>query len=248
MGAITSRHNPLFKALLNMRKDRGVMLMEGRRLVEDALSRGCVPRSIAATAAFIDGCHLAVKPQAVLSESLLADLTDTETPQGILGFFEVPWARVDDIVKEDRVVILDGLQDPGNVGTIVRTAEAFGFTAMLIMPTTASPFSAKAVRASMGSCLGIRIARGGVGEAKRLPHRILALAPGDGTALCPSLFKGKTAVCLGQEAAGVSREVLAIAHETVRIPMTGRTESLNVAVAAGIVMACAAGVFDPPSC
>ncbi|HPI91529.1 MAG TPA: RNA methyltransferase [Deltaproteobacteria bacterium] len=243
MGTITSRHNPLFKTMLNLKKDRGVMLLEGRRLVEDALSRGYMPRTVAVIPSFLDAYDLPVKPQAVLSESLFADLTDTETPQGILGFFEVPWSDADEVMGEDRVVILDGLQDPGNVGTIVRTAEAFGFTGMLVMPTTASPFSAKAVRASMGSCLGIRIARGDVWDVRRLPHRILALAAGGSTRLSPRLFEGRTAVCLGQEATGVSSEILAASHETVSIPMTGRTESLNVAVAAGIVMACAAGVF-----
>ena len=243
MGAITSRHNPLFKALLNMKKDRGVMLLEGRRLVDDALSRGCIPRSIAVATSFLGGHRLSVKPEAILSDPLFADISETETPQGILGFFDVPWSDGEEIMGQDRVVILDGLQDPGNVGTIVRTAEAFGFTGMLIMPTTASPFSAKAVRASMGSCLGIRIARGDVLDVKRLPHRILAMAAGGGTKLSPGLFRGKTAICLGQEAAGVSSDILAIAHETVSIPMTGKAESLNVAVAAGIVMACAAHVF-----
>lgn len=226
-----------------MKKDRGLMLLEGRRLVEDALSRGCVPRAIAATAAFLEDHVLSIPPHAVLSERLFAGITDTGTPQGILGFFEVPWADVGDVVGEERLVILDGLQDPGNVGTIVRTAEAFGFTGMVVMPSTASPFSAKAVRASMGSCLGIRVARGDVHDVRRLPHRILALTAGGSTTLSSRLFQGKIAICLGQEAAGVSREVLAVSHEIVGIPMAGRTESLNVAVAAGIVMACAAGVF-----
>lgn len=243
MGTITSRHNPLFRELLSLKKDRGVMLLEGRRLVDEALSRGCIPRSIAATGAFLDEHGMSVPVRAVLSEPLFDDISDTETPQGILGFFEVPWAPVSDILGDDRIVILDGLQDPGNVGTIVRTAEAFGFTGMIVMPATASPFSSKAVRASMGSCLGVRIARGDVHDVKRLPHRILALAAAGKTALSPRLFVEKTAVCLGQEAAGVSREIVALSHDTVRIPMPGRTESLNVAVAAGIVMACAAGVF-----
>ena len=247
MGTITSRHNPLFKSLLGMKKDRGLMLLEGRRLVEDALARGFTPRALAATPAFIRGHVIAAQPQAVLADPLAADLAETETPQGILGFFDIPWARVDDMSDRERLVILDGIQDPGNVGTIVRTAEAFGFTGMLVMPTTASPFSTKAVRASMGSCLGIDIARADIPDVLKLPHRILALSAGGSAMLSPALFRGKTAVCLGREAAGVSREIIAVAHETVSIPMTGRTESLNVAVAAGIVMACAAGAFGARS-
>ncbi|MCU0577730.1 MAG: RNA methyltransferase [Desulfobacterota bacterium] len=243
MATINSRQNPLFRTLLKLKKDKGVMLLEGRRLVEDALSRGVTPRLIAATPAFLDEHDLFVPSEVVLSDALLAGIAETEAPQGVLGFFEVPWVQADDITGEERLVILDGLQDPGNVGTIVRTAEAFGFTGMLITPSTASPFSAKAIRASMGSCLGLKVARGDVHDVKRLPHRILALAARGSRALSPDLFRGKSAICLGQEAAGISREILALSRETVSIPMAGRTESLNVAVAAGIVMACAAGVF-----
>lgn len=244
MAAITSRHNPLYRTLVNLKKDKGVMLLEGRRLVEDALSRGCSPRIIAATQRFLDDFSLPAQPDAVLSDYLFAGIAETETPQGVLGFFEVPWAGMDEIADMERIVILDGLQDPGNVGTIVRTAEAFGFAGMIVMEGTASPFSTKAVRASMGSCLGIRIARASPPELRRIPHRILALTAQGSQRLSPGLLTGNIALCLGQEALGISREVLDVAHETVSIPMIGRTESLNVAVTAGIVMACAAGILQ----
>jgi TrmH family RNA methyltransferase len=179
----------------------------------------------------------------VMSEKLFESICETETPQGILAFFDITWAGMEEIMEQGRVVILDGLQDPGNVGTIVRTAEAFGFTGMIVMEGTASPFSSKAVRASMGSCLGIRIARCIADDLRRLPHRILALTPDGRKRISSKIFDPKVAICLGQEASGISREILDIAHDTVAIPMRGRTESLNVAVAAGIVMACAAGVI-----
>ncbi len=242
MGVITSRHNPLYRALLELRKDRGVMMLEGRRLVADALSRGCTPKMAAVTRDFLNDPDVSVQPDMVLSDPLFGTVAQTETPQGILAFFEVPWADIEGVAEMERVVILDRLQDPGNVGTIVRTAEAFGFGGMVVLEGTASPFSAKAVRASMGSCLGIRISRGTPADLMRLPHRLLALSTQGSARLAPSLFRGKTAVCLGQEASGIRKEILALCHDTVAIPMTGRTESLNVAVAAGIVMACAAGV------
>jgi TrmH family RNA methyltransferase len=243
MGVITSRHNPLYRALLDLRKDRDVMLLEGRRIVADALSRGCTPRMAAVTRDFLNESDVSVQPDMVLSDPLFAAVAQTETPQGILAFFEVPWASMDEVADIERVVVLDGLQDPGNVGTIVRTAEAFGFDGMVVLGGTASPFSPKAVRASMGSCLGIRISRGTPADLKRLPHRLLALSSQGGTRLSADLFRNKIAVCLGQEASGIGEEVLALCHDTVAIPMTGRTESLNVAVTAGIVMACAAGVM-----
>jgi tRNA G18 (ribose-2'-O)-methylase SpoU len=95
----------------------------------------------------------------------------------------------------------------------------------------------------MGSCLGIRIARCAAGDLERLPHRILALTARGSKELSPALFEPKVAICLGREAEGISREILDICYDTVSIPMKGATESLNVAVAAGIVMACAAGVL-----
>jgi len=244
MHTVTSRHNPLFKALTALKKDRDLMLLEGRRLVSDAMSRGIPPRMIAATEGFASSHRLTLPPDIILSDTLFMGISETETPQGILAFFEIPWATLDDVKDMDRVVILDGLQDPGNVGTIVRTAEAFGIPGMIILEGTASPFSPKAVRASMGSCLGIRIVRGAAHELKRIPHRIVALAGQGRMRLSPGIFVPRTAICLGQEATGIRRDVLDMADETVFIPMKGRTESLNVAVAAGIVMACAAGILS----
>lgn len=243
MQTVTSRHNPIYKKLAGLKKDRGLMLLEGRRLVDDAISRGIQPRMSAIRHGFEDVHNLCVTPDLILSEKLFDGICDTEAPQGVLAFFDIPWAGMGEIVKEDMVIILDGLQDPGNVGTIVRTAEAFGFSGMIVMDGTASPFSPKAVRASMGSCLGIRIASCTVEELRLLPHRILSLAAQGNKVLSPGLFGPQTAVCFGREADGVRREVLDISCETVSIPMKARTESLNVAVAAGIVMACAAGIL-----
>lgn len=243
MQTVIGRHNPLYRTLAGLKKDRGVMLLEGRRLVEDALSRGITPRMTAVSEEFGRQCRMDLIPDVILSEKLLAGISETETPQGILAFFEVPWSNMDRIGDQERIVILDGLQDPGNVGTIVRTAEAFGFTGMVVLEGTASPFSSKAIRASMGSCLGISIARGTSDDIRHLPHRILAMTAGGLKKLSPELFQGRTAICLGQEASGISPEMLSISHDAVSIPMQGRTESLNVAVAAGIVMACAAGVI-----
>jgi RNA methyltransferase, TrmH family len=244
MQTLTSRHNPLYKELIALKKDKGVMLLEGRRLVADALARGITPKMVAVSHGFDEVQSLPFSPDAVMSDKLFESICETETPQGVLAFFQVPWAGMEEIIEQERVVILDGLQDPGNVGTIVRTAEAFGFLGIIILDGTASPFSGKAVRASMGSCLGIRIARCATGDLWRLPHRILAFDAQARKGLSSLLFEPKVAICLGREAEGISKEILDMAHDTVSIPMKGRTESLNVAVAAGIVMACAAGVLS----
>jgi TrmH family RNA methyltransferase len=243
MQTITSRHNPLYRTLQTFKKDKGIMLLEGRRLVEDAFSRGMSPRILAVTPDYLDEQGPPVAEHIILSPNLFAGIAETETPQGILAFFDTPWSDIRKIMDQDRVIILDSLQDPGNVGTIIRTAEAFGFSGMILFGNVANPFSPKVIRSSMGSCLGISIARGSINDLKALPHRILALVPQGRTRLSAGLFKPKVALCLGQESEGISPEVLELSRDTVFIPMEGRTESLNVAVAAGIVMACSSGLL-----
>lgn len=226
-----------------MKKDRAAMLLEGRRLVEDALARGMVPLSAAVTPGYQEAHGPPDFPHLVLEDRLFVRIADTKTPQGILAFFPIPWAPFEMILEHEKIIILDGLQDPGNVGTIIRTAEAFGFPAVLVTGGTASPFSPKAMRASMGSALGIEIARVREEDVKRLPHRIISLAPHGSMSLEREAFSGLTAICLGQEGAGVSETMLSLSHEKLSIPMKGKAESLNVSIAAGIVMAYVSGVF-----
>ena len=244
MDIVTSRQNSVFKAFIAAKKDKAAMLLEGRRLVEDALSRGMIPEMAAVTAEYIAANGPLPCRFTLFSEDLLSRITDTVTPQGVVAFFPIPWAKFTDILVCEKVLVLDSLQDPGNMGTIIRTAEAFGFQAVIITGETVSPFSPKAVRASMGSCLGVCIAKADLSDLKTLPHRIISLVTQGDTLLKPDLFQGKVALCLGREGTGLSREILDICHCRVSIPMKGPTESLNVAIAAGIVMACACGVYN----
>ncbi|HOJ14898.1 MAG TPA: RNA methyltransferase [Deltaproteobacteria bacterium] len=246
MAVLTSRGNKVYKAICRLKRSRDVMVLEGRRLVQDALSRGLRPRTIAVSASFLGAHALPASPDAVFSDALFATLAETETSQGLLALFDVPWARMEEVLGQDRIVVLDGLQDPGNVGTVIRTAEAFGFRGVVILPNTASPFSPKAVRASMGSCLGVAVARGTHEEIVASSHRLVALTIDGDETPAPALFEGRFALCLGREASGLSPVLASRAHHRVRIPMAGPTESLNVAVAAGIVMAVAAGVVAGP--
>jgi TrmH family RNA methyltransferase len=241
MAVITSSTNPGFKAFLAARKDRALMLLEGRKLMLEAISRGLVPAMTALTPGYAEDHGSIGLPHTVLTQRLLDRIADTTTPQGILAFFPVPWAGREKVLAREKIVILDGLQDPGNVGTIIRTAEAFGFSGIVVTEGTASPFSPKALRAAMGSSLGVDIARIERQELGGIPHAIISLAPLGTASLSRGLFEGRTAVCLGQEGSGVSGEVRALSRHTVSIPMKGQVESLNVSVAAGIVLALASG-------
>jgi TrmH family RNA methyltransferase len=242
MQPIKSRQNECFKSFLELKKDKSLLMLEGRRLVDDVLSRGHEPIHSAVTPAYIE-LHGAPRFEfIILSEDLFSKLSDTQTPQGILIFIRRPFKSLDELKHHDGLVILDGLQDPGNVGTIVRTAEAFGFGGIIITPGTASPYSEKAVRASMGSVLGIDIAQAGAGEIASLDHEIVCLILDGGEPVRHEMFTGRFAVCLGQEGSGLSNDILTLPGRKAFIPMKGGTESLNVAVVAGIVMAIAAGV------
>ena len=243
MDSITSRHNPVFKLFVAAKKDKAMMMLEGRRLVEDALLRGMTPRMAAATPAYCGTYGEPSFPCIILDERLFAHIADTVTPQGILAFFDTPWADFSDIPACEKVLVLDALQDPGNVGTIIRTAEAFGFSAAILTQVTASPFSPKAVRSSMGSCFGMKIVKAQVSDLKKLPHTIISLAPRGESEFRSAFFAGMVAICLGREGEGLSKEILDISHHRICIPMKGPTESLNVAVAAGIVLAYAGGVW-----
>lgn len=246
MNTIRSSSNPAFKSLIAMKKDRALMLLEGRRLVQDALARGMIPKESAVTLEYQESHGPVDFPHITLEERLLARIADTKTPQGILAFFPIPWASFEKVIEHEKIIILDGLQDPGNVGTIIRTAEAFGFPGILVTEGTASPFSPKAIRASMGSSLGLDIARMREEDAKKLPHKIISLTPHGNLRPGREVFSGQIAICLGQEGEGVSRDMLSLSHATVSIPMKGKIESLNVSIAAGIVMAYASGIFTTP--
>lgn len=241
---ITSRHNPHFKDLARARRDKNLLTLEGRRLVDEALARGFTPHLCAVTTGYITQNGPPPTPHLVLTDDLLAHLSDTQTPQGIMLFVNRPYATLSDVARHDRLIILDGVQDPGNVGTIVRTAEAFGFGGLIITPGTASPFSDKAVRASMGSFLGLDVAQADYPAlATTLDHQIIGLALQASKPLKRDLFAGRYAIGLGQEGRGLSPELQALSRTLISIPMPGPTESLNVAAAAAIVMACAAGAI-----
>lgn len=241
MTPVKSRNNERFKALLAARNDKALLMLEGRRLVVDALARGCEPVFLAVTPSYVEIYGSPALDSVLLDKDLFSKISDTRTPQGIIAFVKRPYRDIEEMARHDRLVILDGLQDPGNVGAIVRTAEAFGFGGLIITPGTASPFTEKALRASMGSVMSVDIAQAGAGEIAALGHRIIGLVVEKGVPINSGMFSGRFAVCLGQEGSGLGADMLSLSSERVFIPMKGRTESLNVAVAAGIVMAIAAG-------
>jgi tRNA G18 (ribose-2'-O)-methylase SpoU len=106
MQTVSSRHNPVYKTLAALKKDRGLMLLEGRRLVADAIARGITPRMIAVTESFIDAHRLTLPPDIVLADTLFLRISETDTPQGILAFLRIPWALMTEIEDMEKVIFL----------------------------------------------------------------------------------------------------------------------------------------------
>ncbi len=234
---------------------RGLALIEGVRLVEEALAAGITIRGALVSpdlARTARGTELVadLERHAVPVEEIgargFAQLADTETPQGIMAVIEPRRTRAEDFApRPDAVVlVIDGVQDPGNVGTLVRTAHALGAAGTVVLRGTADPTSPKALRAAMGATFRHPVVtlddNGFIAWARKHGVTLWAAAT-DGTPLhraLPSAGRGKgpIAVIVGNEGAGIRPQLNAVAAQRVAIPLAQGAESLNVAVAAGILL------------
>ena len=248
MDRITSAKNPMIQRLKELksakaRRNEGLFLVEGEVMIREAIKCGLKLREAVADdgcadfAAELEGKGMRV---AIVSRSLIEAICETHTPQGVCASFETP----EPIALEqlpDRIVALDGVQDPGNVGTIWRTADAAGFQVMLIGAGSADPLSPKVQRAAMGSGFRVGFAHAPVlsGALEELRKRGYAIIASDlsGADFYERPDCGKKFVLvIGNEARGISDEVRGSASCLVKLPMRGGAESLNAAVAAGIMM------------
>jgi len=251
---ITSRQNPLIKRAQQIRVGNvpGFLFAEGARLVDEALSSLIGIEAIVYTAEFANSdrgrlllgrvAHSQVRG-ALVPEPVFRSVCDTESPQGILALAVAPKWEPEDLFRKPLpfVLALDGLQDPGNVGTIVRAAEAAGAAGIMTTPGTAEPFSPKALRASMGSAFRLPIVRRlAIGEGAKAARAagcsiLAAIAAGE-RAYHESDWRRPVLAIIGNEGAGLSPGTLALADETVSIPIEPTVESLNAAVAATVLL------------
>lgn len=178
---------------------------------------------------------------AEVSEKDFRSAAETDSPQGVLVIAEVPSRTLDTLRVSDRcrILILDGVQDPGNVGTILRTAAALGANATVALPGTVDLWNPKVIRSSMGAQFHHQAFHAGVDETLEFLERqsVELWATGtDGTPLDGKAGPAKLAIAVGNEGAGISSSIRAKAQRTVSLPISGDVESLNVAVATGILL------------
>lgn len=236
---ITSADNKIYKQakkLLNRseRYKTGLYIAEGRRIVQDAVEAEAVSHIF--VSADYDGELYGVDTYRI-SDRMFAALSDTETTQGIIAVCKMKTYDLADI-DGDSLLVSDGVSDPGNLGTLIRTAECAGVSGAVLLKGTVDPYSPKVVRSTMGSVFRLPIYFAMAEDVKKhLSDYRLAVTVLDGSeSLYDIAFDGKTAVVVGNEAHGVSSELIQMADIRLRIPMCGNAESLNASVAGGIVM------------
>jgi len=245
---IESRQNPRLKELRRLlaAPSREQVAVEGPNLVEEALRAGLRVSSLFAAPGaeeFVAGLGLQPETEVFLvPQDVLAQALATESPQPVAAVLEPPSWSWEDLLKGKNplLVVLAGLQDPGNMGTILRSAEAFGATGVVCLPGTVNAWNPKAVRASAGSLFRLPLVTAPTEEAFRKLHgagvKVWTTAVRDASPAPQAALAGATALVIGNEGNGVPPEVAKLADAALTIPCPGPVESLNAAIAASILL------------
>lgn len=243
---ITSRSNPLVARLKKLngkrsaRREAGLFVCEGPKLLQEALKW----RADLDTVLCAEGVPLPELPSGVrvveMPPELLACVADTEAPQGIVFLCRGSIRPLPEQVSGSRYLVLDGVQDPGNVGTIWRTADAFGADGLILGAGCADPWNPKTIRSTMGAVFRLPVYEQTLeSAAERLAAAgipLYATALREDTEDVRDVDLSRSAVMIGSEGRGISELGLCLCQKTLKIPMTERCESLNAGVAAAVVL------------
>lgn len=253
MQTITSKDNELIKHIRKLkdkkyRDESNEYLVEGVKLVEEAVKENAKIKQIIVcedtTRTYEIPTHIMLEIARYecisVSNKIFNIITQVTNPQGIMAIIEknAQDAQID--YSQDIIVVLDDVQDPGNLGTILRTVDSIGLNQIIVSKGTADAFNSKVVRSTMGAIFRIKII-----EVENLAQAIKEMRKHHFKLMVTSLQTknsiydidfNKKIIVIGNEANGVSKEIQDMADEKAKIPMLGRTESLNASVAAGVVM------------
>ena len=251
---IEGRHNALLKELRQAFRGReltaaGECAVEGVRIIEEAIRSGLRLRAVFVSESGQEraarllpqvGSHVET---VLVPDRLFAAAAPSETPQGIAALVQMKTHSLAGILESSSagpVVVVGGIQDPGNLGTIVRSAEAFGAKGVLLGEGTVSPYNSKVVRASAGSMFRAPVAKAGleasIAEMRSRNVRLIATSSRKGTPLPAADLSGQVAIFIGNEGAGVDKKLVARMDELVMIPHSPRVDSLNAGIAASIIL------------
>lgn len=253
MQVITSKDNEIIKDIRKLKEKKyrnldGKYIIEGIKIIEEAIQE----KANIDTIVICEDCVRNGEIEAKLlyeiakynciyvTEKIYNMITDTQTPQGILAVINKQEKDRNINFEEDLIVVLDGIQDPGNLGTILRTIDSVGLTQVIVSKNTTDAYNPKVVRSTMGAIFRVNII-----EAENLVQTIKEIKKHKFKVLVTSLETqdnfydvtlNKNVIVIGNEANGVSKEILEIADTKVKIPMLGKTESLNASVATGVIL------------
>ncbi len=251
---IEGKHNPLMKELRRAFADGDLThdsycAVEGTRIIEEAIRSGLKFRAVFFRESAKNKADRLLPQLAahveklLLPDKLFASAVPSETPQGVAALVKCKTFSVDEVIAKSKngpLVAIAGVQDPGNLGTILRSAEAFGAGGVLLGEGTASVFNSKVIRASAGSVFRLPLAKAKLAETipilKVQGLRLMATSSHKSKPLGEADLSGLLALFIGSEGAGVPRDLLARMDEVIAIPHSPMVESLNAGVAASIVL------------
>ena len=261
---IEGRHNALVKELRaafahgELTSD-GYCAIEGMRILEEAIRSGLKFKAVFFRASAENRAERLLPQLAdqvetlLLPDKLFASAVPSETPQGVAALVRCKVFTLVDVLAKSQagpLLAIAGVQDPGNLGTILRSAEAFGAGGILLGEGTVNPFNSKVIRASAGSVFRLPMVQakllGTLNQMRELGLRLIATSSHKGTPLDQAMLSGPLAIFIGSEGAGLPRELLAQMTDTVAIPHSPTVESLNAGVAASIVLYEAARQSNSP--
>ena len=253
MQVISSKDNELIKHIKKLkdkkhRDESNEYIIEGVKLIEEAVKEKARIKKIIVcedtTRTYEIPTHIMyeiAKYECVyVTNKVFASITQVTNPQGIMAIIEKGDTNVQIDYTQDIIVALDDVQDPGNLGTILRTVDSIGLNQIIVSKGTADAFNSKVVRSTMGAIFRVKII-----EVENLPQSIKEMRKHHFKLMVTSLQTensiydikfNKKIIVIGKEANGVSKEIQEMADEKAKIPMLGKTESLNASVAAGVVM------------
>ena len=233
---ITSKSNPLIKDIIKLQADKKfrtsekLYVVEGIKPVKECISAGCDVKRIVCTEELTDTFEGAQ----IVSENVFNAISTEKSPQGVLALVSLPENKMQP--PKNSCILLDRLQDPGNLGTIIRTANAAGYNEIYAINCT-DAFSPKAVRASMSGIFFVKVYTGSCEEILSALQGVpLISADMFGEDIFEFTPPGKFCLCIGNEGGGLSHEIKDKSEYKVKIPMHETCESLNAAVSAGIAM------------
>lgn len=249
MYTVTSRENKLYKLIKALkdkkrREQEGLFVVEGFRGVRDAIKNGMKPENLILTEGTELPAEVACREPVYFAKKLFDELADTQTPQGVIALFPMPETKFDSLNNSENsfVIVCENVQDPGNLGTVIRTAHCAGAAGAVIAKGCCDLFNPKTVRSTVASIAALPVIRGietdeAITRLKNMGYKIAAGALSDRAVnLYDSDLSGKVAFVVGNEGNGITDKILKMSDLTVKIPISATAESLNVGIASALMM------------